>query len=130
MADTVSVKAVFDGLRRHVVHLTNESDGTGESAVIKVNLSELVSHGGAAAYSTVDQIEYDVQGFNYVVLEWDHPTNEKIAVLSGSGFINWREDGGKTDPQDSRDTGDIVLTTDGDIDGASYNITIWVRPKV
>ncbi len=130
MADTVNVQTVHDGGYRQSVHLTNESDGTGESAVAKVDISTKTNGAGdVATYSTIDFIEYSVSGFNYVVLEWDHDTNDEIAVLSGQGVIDWYAAGGKTDPQSTGGTGDIVLTTDGGADGAMYDITIHFRPK-
>ncbi len=132
MADTVNTDTVHDGLYRQTVHLTNESDGTGESAVAKVDISTK-THGGpngiAATYSVIDLIEYSVSGFNYVVLEWDHTTNDEIAVLSGQGVVDWRDVGGKADPQSGGGTGDILLTTDGALDGAHYDITIHYRPR-
>ena len=132
MADTVNTSVVFSGKRRYAVHLTNESDGTGEAAVQKVDISGLVygdRAGTAATYSVIDLIEYSVTGFNYVVLEWDHTTNDEIAVLAGQGVIDWAAYGGKTDPQSAGGTGDIVLTTDGGADGSGYDITIHMRPK-
>lgn len=130
MADTVDTAVVFTGARRRVVHITNESDGTGESAVAKVDISALTGpNGGTATYSTVDYIEYSVWGFNYVVLEWNADTPDEIAVLSGQGVIDWRDVGGYTDPQSTGGTGDIQVTTDGAVDGAGYDITIHLRPR-
>ena len=129
MADTVNVQTVYAG-RRVITHLTNESDGGGESGVTKIDISTLVlSTTETPTYSTIDLIEYSVGGFNYVVLEWAHDTNDEIAVLQGQGVIDWYAMGGKTDPQSTGGTGDIVLTTDGAVDGDSYDITIHLRPK-
>lgn len=130
MVDTVNNQVVFNGNRRHIVHLTNESDGTGESLVAKVDISTLTDgHGEAATRSTIDLIEYAVNGMNYVVLEWNHDTNDEIAVLKGNGVVDWAAFGGKTDPSTTGGDGDIVLTTDGAADGDSYDITIHLRPK-
>lgn len=130
MVDTVNTQVVFNGNRRYTVHLTNESDGTGESAVTKVDISTLTDGAGVtASYFTVDLIEYSVWGFNYVTLEWDATANDEIAVLFGQGVIDWVAFGGKTDPQSAGTTGDMVLTTDGAADGAGYDITVHIRPK-
>lgn len=136
MADTVNTQVVFTGNRRYVVRLTNESDGTGESAVTKVDISTLTAPSGkagapgtAATYTAIDKIEYQVNGFNYVKLAWDHTTDDEIAILSGNGCIDAKAFGGIVDPKSTGGTGDILLTTDGAIDGASYDITIWLRPK-
>lgn len=130
MSDTVNVQVVHDGQRRYSVHLTNESDGTGEGGVTKVDISGLTDGAGkVATSSTIDLIEYSVWGFNYVVLEWEHTTPDEIAVLQGQSVIDWYAQGGKTDPGSTGLTGDILLTTDGGNDGAGYDITIHMRPK-
>ena len=130
MVDTVNTQIVFDGIRRYTAHLTNESDGTGETAVQKVDISTLTDGAGeTATYSTVDLVEYSVWGFNYVTLEWDHTVNDEIAVLFGQGVADWVAFGGKTDPQSTGGTGDLVVTTDGGADGSGYDITIHLRPK-
>lgn len=126
MSDTVNTQVVRNG-REYVVTLTNESDGTGESAVAKVDLSAITNNGATPTYSTIYEIEYQVSGFNYVVLEWNHTTPDEIAVLKGSGLLTWPE--GLTDPRTSGGTGDIQLTTDGPFDGAGYTITIRMKLK-
>lgn len=130
MADTVNTQVVFNGNRRYTAHFTNESDGTGESAVTKVDISTLTDGAGEiATSSTIDLIEYSVSGFNYVTLEWEHTTNDEIAVLSGQSAADWNAFGGKTDPGSAGGTGDLVFTTDGGADGSMYDITIHMRPK-
>lgn len=129
MADTVDVKLIHNGKRRKVYHLTNESDGTGESAVTKIDISTLTDAAGTTAtYSAIDLIEFQVSA-GYVVLEWAHTTNDEIAVLRGAGIFYWGDVGGNVDPKSSGGTGDVVLTTDGFVDGSSYDITIHLRPK-
>ncbi len=130
MPDTVNIQVVYNGIRWQIIHLTNESDGTGESDVTKFNVSDFTDGSGlTATRSTIDLIEYSVVGFNYVVLRWDHTTDDEIAVLSGQGTIDWYAFGGKTDPGTSGGTGDILLTTDGGADGSMYDITLHIRPK-
>jgi hypothetical protein len=130
MADTVNIQVVYNGIRRQFIHLTNESDGTGESNVTKFNVSDFTDGSGlTATRSTIDLIEYSVTGFNYVVLRWDHTTDDEIAVLSGQGVIDWYAMNGKTDPGTTGGTGDILLTTDGGADGSMYDITLHIRPK-
>lgn len=130
MVDTVSTDVVFDGQRRYTVHFTNESDGTGESGVTKIDISTLTNGAGeVATYSTVDLIEYSVFGFNYVAVEWDHTTNDEIGILKGQGVIDWVAFGGLTDPRSAGGTGDVIFTTDGGGDGSGYDITIHLRPK-
>ena len=128
MADTVDSKVLFSGTRRYVINLTNESDGSGEAAVAKVDISGLTGpNGGTATYSSIDRIDYSVGGFNYVTLEWNADTPDEIAVLFGEGSIDWTSVGGNTDPSTTGGSGDVQLTTDGAADGDSYNITLWMR---
>lgn len=130
MADTVDTKVIRNATGHYVVRLTNESDGTGESGVTKVDISTLVTAAGATAtYSKVERIEYSVWGFNYVVLRWDHTTDDEIAVLKGNGVIDTSIDGGMVDPRSAGDTGDVKLTTDGGADGSGYDITLYMRMK-
>ena len=49
MADAVTSQTIVDGDRYAVIKLTNVSDGTGESAVTKVDVSSLASLGSNTA---------------------------------------------------------------------------------
>ena len=130
MADTVNTSVLLNGNRRYISRFTNESDGTGESAVVKVDISTLTDANGVTATKTaVDLIEYSVTGFNYVVVEWNHTTNDEIAVLKGQGVIDLVAVGGVVDPGSSGGDGDIIFTTDGGANGSMYDITMFIRPK-
>jgi len=48
MADAVTSQVVFDGTRTAVMKFTNISDGTGETAVLKVDVSALSGFQGAS----------------------------------------------------------------------------------
>lgn len=128
MADTVTTQVIYNGNQTYAVHITNECDGTGESGVVKVDISALISDNGATAtYTTIEEISGQVAGFNYVKLAWDHTADDTIAVLSGPHYMDWRSLGGLTDPRTTGGTGDILLTTDGNFDGNSYDITIVLK---
>ena len=43
MADAVTTTTVNDGPKKAIIYCTNTSDGTGEAAVTKVDISELAS---------------------------------------------------------------------------------------
>jgi hypothetical protein len=131
MADAVTAEYLHNGNKRKVLHLTGISDGTGEAAVIKADISALTYGGGRIpTWSVVDMIDYNIQGFLSVRLLWDHTTDDEIAVLpAGSGTIDWWALGGKADPKTAGGTGDIVLTSNGAAAGGTYDITIWFRPK-
>ena len=53
MADAVTSQTIIDGERNCVMKFTNVSDGTGESAVAKVDVSALASNAAGIACSEV-----------------------------------------------------------------------------
>ncbi len=131
MVDTVDVRPLFIGAQRVAYRLTNISDGTGESAVVKVDISTLIGPDNIAAptRTVVEQIEWSIQGFSSIRLFWDHTTDDEIAVLAGAGFKDYRSVGGLCDPGSSGGTGDVLLTTAGNAANATYDITIVLRLK-
>jgi len=131
MADTVDTKVIRNKHGRYVVKLTNISDGTGESGVVKVDVSALLNASGAAAtMAHVWRIEYNIQGYTSVRLHWDAATDDEIAVLpTGSGVLDFSPEGGMTDPQSTTPVGDIKFTTAGATAGNTYDITLWTRLK-
>lgn len=128
MADTVDKVVLEDGQRNHVIRITNKSDGTGESAVVKADLSAVSDMGvGPADSFAVEYIEYDVQGFTRVDLEFDATANDEIASISGQGYLPF--DPPLSDPKSTGYTGDVVLTTQGAVSGASYTIVLGLKKK-
>jgi hypothetical protein len=132
MADTVRTLTVRNSVAltgRLVVNITNESDGTGESAVAKVDISTFnCRNGQPATYSVVERIEYSLNGMA-ARLHWDHTTDDTIAELAGNGVIDQSIDGNRVDPKSSGGTGDILLTTTGHTSGDTYDITLYVKLK-
>ena len=126
MADTVDTIVMLNGKRRYRVRLTNISDGTGESSVVKVTKSALTNlNGSAPGKLSIEKIEYSIQGFTSVRLFWNHTTPDEIAVLSvGSNWLEY--DPPISDPGSAGLTGDIILTTAGAVSGATYDIILHV----
>lgn len=131
MADTVNTNVLFNGTRRRVVQLTNVSDGTGESDVVKVDVSALTGPDGSApTYIVIEEITWSIQGFTSVRLEFDATTDDEAVVLgAGNGYMNFVNAGGLKDPKSTGTTGDLLLTTAGAVSGATYDITLVVRLK-
>lgn len=132
MTDTVDTITLVDGVARRVIRITNQCDSTGESAVTKVDMSGLVSTNGLVPLAVdLDEVQFSIGGFNYVLLEWVHNANDEIAVLSGNGYFDYRPYGGLKDPVSTTTgdatNGDVVLTTDGNVDGNHYDITLSFR---
>lgn len=122
MTDTVVVKKLFEGQKRVVYQFSNNSDGTGESGVQKIDISALTADGITPATLTLNDITWSVTGFNFVQLFWDHTSDVSIGIYSGQGGINYKDTVGGLHDTGSGGTGDILLTTDGGYDGASYLI--------
>lgn len=132
MADAVAVRRCGESATHYVVHLTNISDGTGESAVVKVDKSTLVASDGAEPASLdIEKVAWACNGMEVKIL-WDHTTDDLALALSGSGVIDLTSQQGVVncaikDPRSAGDTGDILLTTSNHSSGDTYNITLWLR---
>lgn len=130
MADAVTNTTLFAGTRRRAVQLTNVSDGTGESAVIKVDKSTLIGPNGLEPSKLViEEIIWSVKGFDAITLAWDHTTDDTAEVMSGNGGRDYTYLGGLADPASVGGTGDLVLTTIGAAASAVYDITLILRLK-
>jgi hypothetical protein len=129
MADTVDSNVIFSGANKYTIQLIGISDGTGESDVSKIDISSLVGPGGDAPSSIrIDKIQWSIQGYTYILLEWDGSTDTPIATLSGNNYFDWRSEGGRI-MDASGGTGDLLLTSVGAISGDTYDITIHGRLK-
>jgi hypothetical protein len=128
MADAVTATTVEDGPKEAVFYLTNTSDGTGESAVTKVDVSALSSlqDGTACTGVRIKKITFTNVGMG-VKLLWNASTNVIAAELPAdysdtldysdmSGLPNVAASGGNT--------GDIKLTTLGHSSGDTYSIVL------
>lgn len=120
MADLVTSQTLIDGPRNVVMKFTNTSDGTGESAVLKVDVSTL---SGAPARVTVKRVHYSVAGMVARLL-WDATTDVTILDLQGDGHFDAECFGGLWNNAGTGITGDIMLTTVGHTAGDSYSIIL------
>jgi len=126
VVDVVDTLVLNTGSRRlYSARFTNVSDGSGESAVVKVDISALTGPNGSPPTATaLREVSWSIQGFTSVRLLWDHTTDDEISVLSGNGYSNYMEYGDLADPRSAGGTGDILLTTAGGAAGATYDIQI------
>ena len=77
MADAVTSQTLQDGDKSVVMKFTNISDGSGEAAVKKVDVSALQSQSGTDATCTgvsIQQVYYELNGMT-VDLIWDASTD-------------------------------------------------------
>jgi len=121
MADAVTSQTLANGAKRTIRAFTNVSDGTGESAVQKVNISGLI---GAPTAVKILQIWWTTVGMSVKVL-FDHTTDDVVAVLDGTGHMDLREFG-IPDPASAGGTGDILFTTTGHTAGDTYFIVMEI----
>ena len=121
MADAVTSQTIVDGARNVVMKFTNLSDGTGEAAVIKVDVSAL---NGAPTSVSIKRITYSVTGMVATLL-WDATTDVRIVELGGeTGVMDFCKFGGLPNNAGAGVTGDILLTTTGATAGDSYSIVL------
>lgn len=120
MVDAVTSQTLFDGPRHTVMKFTSLSDGTGESAVLKVDVSAL---NGAPSGVKIERIHYCVQGMVLTML-WDATTDVRILDLAGDGCFDFTKFGGLQNNAGTGVTGDILFTTSGHSSGDLYSVIL------
>ena len=127
MADAVTSQTIQDGQRIAVVKFTNVSDGTGESAVKKVDVSALQANnsGDACTSVSVARIYWATRGMG-VNLEFDASTNVLLTGLPADSTGDEYYDlfTGIPNNAGSGVTGDIDFTTVGHSSGDAYSIIL------
>lgn len=127
MADAVTSQVLVSGPRRYAVVLTGISDGTGESAVAKIDKSTLTDAIGAEPSTlAIQKLQWTMQGYTYIKLAFDHTTDDTAVVIAGDGCLDFAAYGGLKDPASAGGTGDLLLTTVGHTAGDSYTILLDV----
>ena len=125
MADAVTSQTIFDGEREAVMKFTYVSDGTGETAVLKVDVSALAasSFGKVCDGVTLERIHASVNGMSVAIL-WD-ATTDVPAFIAAPGMYTFdfctlqlpnNAGAGKN--------GDVLFTTIGATAGATYTIVL------
>jgi hypothetical protein len=127
MADTVTSQTIQDGQNIAVLKFTNVSDGTGESAVKKVDVSALQANnsGDACTSVSVARIYWATRGMG-VNLEFDASTNVLLTGLPADSTGDEYYDlfTGIPNNAGSGVTGDIDFTTVGHSNGDTYSIIL------
>ena len=127
MADTVTSQTIIDGDKIAVMKFTNVSDGTGESAVKKVDVSALSSNslGQSCTSVSIARIYWACVGMR-VNIEFDASTNVLAIPLPADSTGDEYYDlfSGIPNNAGSGKTGDIDFTTVGHSDGDAYSIIL------
>ena len=128
MADAVTITTLSDGTHKAVIQLTNLSDGTGEDAVTKIDVSALAVREDGTACSSVliEKVSHSIIGFTQVQLLFEATANAIALGLAqnSNGHMNFSEFGGLRNIAGSGKTGDIKLTTIGASTQDSYVIVL------
>jgi len=133
MADTVTSQTLKDSASTWAVKLTNISDGTGESGVVKVSANTLVaSDGGSTQRLSINRLFWNVsKGTSSlqdprVTLTWRGTSNTTIVTLSGSGYWDLTTGGQAplTNNAGAGANGDILLTTTGFTASSGYTLIL------
>ena len=136
MADAVTSQTLIDGDRYAVMKFTNISDGSGESAVTKVDVSALqplASNTAAQKTCTgvsIERIWWQCIGMKVRIL-FD-ASSDVMAIELGenqSGSHDYSIFGGLTNNAGSGKTGDINFTTVGHTSADTYTIILYMRKE-
>lgn len=129
MADAVTTQILYDSPDAATMKFTNISDGTGESAVLKVDVSTLSPPCNDVV---LEKILYATDGMGLRIL-WD-ATADSVAWLVPTGqhgSFDFRElqSGGIANNAGAGKTGDVLFTTVGHTSGDSYSVILEMRKR-
>ena len=132
MADAVTSQTLIDGPQTAVMKFTNISDGTGESAVKKVDVSALSSSadGDTCTGGVIEKMWWQCIGMKVQIL-FDATTDVFCIELgeNQSGHHDYTSFGGLTNNAGSGVTGDIMFTTVGHTSADTYTVILYMRKK-
>ena len=126
MADAVTSQTIFDGTRTAVMKFTNISDGTGETAVLKVDVSALTGFQGQTC-TGVNIVNLDAITVGMGVdLLWDASTDVICYTVGADQFVSFdfNRFGGLSNNAGAGKTGDLLFTTVGASSGDRYTIVL------
>jgi hypothetical protein len=121
-----AIKTMLSGRNKLVINVTGAFSAADETDTVIIDKSTLVGPDGTEPGKIrVDEITWSVGlGFDYVLLEWDHATDDVLDYFQGQGYMDYGIYGGKTDPGSAGGTGDLILTTAGGAAGDTYSFLI------
>jgi hypothetical protein len=127
MADAVTSQTLLDGERLVVQLFTNISDGTGESGVVKVDVSALSPNASGNACNGVklNRVWGSCHGMNIRML-WGASSSVFFYLIPQGTFylLDFSSIGGLQNNAGSGKTGDILFTTHDQSSGDTYAIVL------
>jgi hypothetical protein len=129
MVDAVTTQILVDDTRRAVFKFTNISDGTGETGVVKIDVSALDPYQGKPCTSVAIQTLDAITSGMGVNMLWDATTDVICLTLGENDFVsfNFSRFGGLTNNAGLGKTGDLLFTTIGAASGDRYTIVMEVQ---
>ena len=127
MADAVTSQTIQDGERNCIMKFTNVSDGTGETAVAKVDVSALAANAAGISCSEVRvmRVSHAIVGMS-VQMFLNATSNVLLMELaeSSNGHMDFPDFGGIPNNAGSGKNGDVLFTTVGHTSGDTYSIIL------
>ena len=127
MADAVTSQTILDGERLFIAKFTNISDGTGETAVVKIDVSTLNpnSFGLACNGVKLNKIYGTTHGMEVRIL-WDATTDQFAwQIPQNSNYLmDLSSFGGIPNNAGAGKTGDVLFTTADASSGDMYSIVL------
>ena len=130
MADAVASQTLFDGTKYAIMKFTNISDGTGEAAVLKVDVSALAADPvskRACSGCTIEKVWASTQGMSVDIL-WDATTDILALTIPENQMsdLDFSCMGGLINNAGAGVTGDIMFTTIGHTANDRYTIILQI----
>ena len=128
MTDAVATQVLVDDTRRAVFKFTNISDGTGETAALKIDVSTLSSYlGNACTGVSIQRVDAITAGMGINML-WDATTDVVILTVGDADFVtfDFSRFGGLSNNSGTGKTGDVLFTTVGAGSGDRYTVVMEV----
>ena len=129
----IASQIIVDGPSFVAIKLTNISDGTGETAVTKVDVSALEADsrtGQSCTDVNIERIWWQCIGMKVRIL-FDADTDAMAIELgeNQSGNHDYSIFGGLTNNAGTGKTGDVKFTTVGASSGDTYTVILYLRKK-
>ena len=132
MADAVTSQTLIDGPQTAVMKFTNVSDGSGEAAVKKVDVSALSNSASGLTCTgvVIEKIWWQCIGMKVQIL-WNASTNVFCIELgeNQSGNHDYTVFGGLPNNSGSGKNGDVLFTTVGHTSADTYTIIMSMRKE-
>lgn len=127
MADAVTTQVLEDGERLYIAKFTDISDGTGESAVLKIDVSTLNPNAFNLACNGVklNKIWAQTDGLGLNIL-WDATTDVIVETVPQNIMYtaDYSSFGGIPNNSGTGKTGDVLFTTVGASSGDRYTVIL------